>query len=134
MHMLNKRFVHRIYSRFAVHFPVMYLGQSVTGQGIVRELSLVGCQALSNAPVIEGTSLSVRLALPSDQKPLVIERAIVKWVKGLECGLAFEHHDERERGRLQQVLDELLARRRYNGLTTEAPHTDTPNAPLIACP
>lgn len=113
---------------------MMYLGQTVTGQGIVLELSLVGCQALSNAPVIEGTSLSVRLALPSDQKPLVIERATVKWVKGLECGLAFEHHDERERVRLQQVLDELLARRRYNGLTTEAPHTDTPNAPLIACP
>lgn len=134
MHTLNKRFVHRIYSRFAVHFPMMYLGQTVTGQGIVRELSLVGCQALSNAPVIEGTPVSVRLALPSYEKPLVIERATVKWVKGLECGLAFDHHDERERGRLQQVLNELLARRRYNGLTTEAPHTDTPNAPLIACP
>ncbi len=131
---MNKGFVHRSHARFLVHFSMMYLGQTVTGQGIVRELSLVGCQALCNAPVIAGTFLSLRLTLQSSHEPLVIERATVKWVKDLECGLAFDHLDELERGRLQQVLDELLARRRYNGLTTEASHTDTPSAPLIACP
>ncbi|MBX3325183.1 MAG: PilZ domain-containing protein [Nitrospira sp.] len=131
MHTLNKRFVHRIYSRFLVHFPMMYLGQTVTGQGIVLDLSLVGCQALSNTPVSESTPLSVRLALPSYQEPLVIERATVKWVKGLEFGIAFEHHDERERVRLREVLDELLASRRYSGLTTAAPHTDMPGSRLV---
>lgn len=131
---MNKGFVYRSYSRFLVQGSMMYLGQTVTGQGIVRELSLVGCQALCNAPVIAGTFLSLWLALQSSHEPLVIERATVKWVKREELGIVFDHLDERERVRLQQVLDELLARRRYNGLTTEASHTDTPSAPLIACP
>ena len=130
---MNKGFVHRSHARFLVHFSMMYLGQPVTGQGIVRELSLVGCQILGNAPVSAGTLLSLRLALPSCDEPLIIERATVKWVKGEEFGIAFDHLDEWGYVRLQQVLDELLARRRYNGLTTETPHTDTPSAPLIAC-
>jgi len=131
MHTLNKRFVHRSYARFPVHYSMMYLGQTVTGQGIVRELSLVGCEVLGNAPVIAGTPLSVRLALPSYQEPLVINRATVKWVKELEFGIAFEHHDERERVRLQEVLDELLACRSYSGPTTAAPHTDLPGSHLV---
>ena len=108
MNTLSKGFVHRSYSRFLVHCSMMYLGQTVTGQGIVRELSLVGCQALCNAPVIEGTPLSVRLALPSYQEPLVIRRATVKWVRGLECGIAFGHLDERERMQLQEVLAQII--------------------------
>ena len=122
---MNKRFVHRSYSRFLVQFSMMYLGQTVTGQGIVRDLSRMGCQALCNAPVIMRKPLSVRLALPSCQEPLIIQQACVKWVKGLECGLAFDYLDQREKARLQPVLDELLTRRHYSGLT---------NAPPIAGP
>ena len=130
MDMLNTRFVYRSYSRFPVHCSMMYLGQAVSGQGIVRELSLMGCQALGNAPVTVGRTLSLRVALPNSHEPLVITQASVKWTKGLECGIAFDHLEEREKVRLQQVLDESLARRRY----TAAPHTDKPNVPLIAGP
>lgn len=121
MIMPNTRFVHRTHARFSVHFSLMYLGQSVIGQGIVREVSGAGCQLLGTAPVSAGTTLSVRLAFPNCQKPLVIKHATVKWVKGLEFGLAFEDLDEQARTPLQAMLHEMLAKRRYSGLAKPQP-------------
>jgi hypothetical protein len=122
MNTLTKTFQHRTYARYLVQFPMMYLGQTVSGQGVVRELSGVGCQVLSTTPMSEGTTLSVRLALPNDQEPLVIERATVKWVKGLEFGLTFDPLDQQQTTRLQQVIEERLAQRSYSGL--RQPHTN----------
>ncbi|MGH7182380.1 MAG: hypothetical protein ACREJN_10430 [Nitrospiraceae bacterium] len=62
--------------------------------------------------------MSVRLSLPTCQKPLVIKQATVKWVKGLEFGVAFEHLDEREVERLRRMLDDLLGSGSYSGLPT----------------
>lgn len=112
----NRPFKHRSYARFLVQFPMMYLGQNVSDQSIVRKLSVAGCQVFGNAPAIVGKVLSVRLTLPNGQKPLVIERATVKWVKGLEFGLAFDYLDKQQTAQLQQVMDEWLAQRSYSGL------------------
>ena len=112
----NKRFALRIYSRFPVQISMMYLGQDSAGQGIVRELSRVGCRVLGNDPVVAGETMSARISLPTGQKPLVIEQATVKWVKGLEFGLAFRRLHEREVHQLQRLLDELLGCGTYSGL------------------
>lgn len=116
MDTLTKTFQPRTYARFLVQFPMMYLGRTVSGQGVIKGLSLAGCQALGNAPASAGQMLSVRLTLPNDQEPLVIDRATVKWVKGLEFGLTFDHLDEQQTIRLQQVIEERLAQRSYSGL------------------
>lgn len=144
MNTLTKTFVQRSYARFLVQFPMMYLGQTVSGQGIVRGLSLAGCQALGNAPANAGQMLSVRLTLPNDQKPLLIKRATVKWVKGLEFGLTFDHLDEQQTIRLQRVIEEQLAQRYYSGLwqrltdrlnpshhLPQAPSFDVPRSGLV---
>lgn len=135
MNTLTRTFVQRSYARFLVQFPMMYLGQMASGQGIVRGLSLAGCQALGNAPAGVGQLLSLRLTLPNDQEPLVIERATVKWVNGLEFGLNFDHLVEQQATRLQQVIEERLAQRRYSGLWqrfTDRLHSSDPlpQAPL----
>jgi len=44
---------------------MMYLGQDFTGQGIVRELSRVGCRVLGNDPVVAVETMSVRISLPT---------------------------------------------------------------------
>jgi PilZ domain-containing protein len=111
----NKRFALRIYSRFPVQISVIYLGHDSAGQGIVQELSRVGCRILGKDPVMAGEALSVRIALPSSPKPLIIERVIVKWVKGLEFGVAFDDLDPREADRLQRQLEALLGRGSYRG-------------------
>ncbi|MGH7182978.1 MAG: hypothetical protein ACREJN_13500, partial [Nitrospiraceae bacterium] len=72
------RFGLRIYSQFPVQISMMYLGQNSAGQGIVRELSRVGCRILSNDPVVAGETLSLRISLPTCPKPVLIEPATVQ--------------------------------------------------------
>jgi len=55
----NTRFALRVYSRFPVQITMIYLGQNSAGQGIVQELSRVGCRILGNDPVVVGEALSV---------------------------------------------------------------------------
>jgi len=121
----NKGFALRIYSRFPVQISMMYLGQYSAGQGIVHELSRVGCRILGNDRVVAGETLSVRISLPSYPSPLVIEQATVQWVKGLEFGMVFEHLHPRETHRLQRLLDALLGSRSYRDLPAEPPNVTT---------
>ncbi len=116
MHKQNKRFALRIYSRFPVQISMMYLGEDSAGQGIVREVSRVGCRVLGNDPVVAGETMSVRLSLPTCQTPLVIEQATVQWVKGLEFGVAFNQLHEREAHQLQRLLDAILVSGPSSGL------------------
>ena len=109
-----QRFTLRTYSRFPAQMSMMYLGPDFAGQGMVRELSRVGCRAFGNYPVVSGDTLSIRISLPTHPKPLVIDQATVQWVKGLEYGVAFECLDEGEADRLQEMLDEFLDRASYS--------------------
>ena len=111
----NKRFALRTYSRFPLHISMTYFGQVSAGRGTVQELSRVGCRILGNDPVIAGETLSVRIAVPTSTKPLIIEQATVKWVKGLEFGVAFKHIHPLEADRLQQLLEALLGNESYRG-------------------
>jgi len=111
----NKRFALRTYSRFPMQISMMYLGQDSSGQGIAQELSRVGCRILGKDPVVTGETLSVRIALPTFQNPLIIEQATVKWVKGLEFRVAFGQLDDRQADRLQRLLDVLIGSGSYSG-------------------
>jgi len=104
----NKRFAVRVYSRFPVQISMKYVGQNSAGQGIVQELSRVGCRILGNDPVVAGETLSVEISLPTSQKPLLIGQTTVKWAKGLEFGLAFKRLQPQEADQLQRLIDELL--------------------------
>ena len=113
----NKRFALRTYSRLPVQISMVYLGQDFAGQGTVQELSRVGCRILGNDPVVAGETLSVRITLPNS-KPLTIEHATVRWVKGLEFGIAFGQLEKREADRLQHLLNALLESGSYSGRPT----------------
>ena len=105
---VNKRFALRVYSGFPVPISIIYRGQNSAGDGAVQELSRSGCRILGNDPVIAGETLSVQIVLPTFEQPLVIEQATVKWVKGLEFGLAFKQLQAREANRVEHLLDVLL--------------------------
>ena len=121
----NKRFALRIYSRFPVQISMMYLGQYSAGQGIVQELSRVGCRILGNDHVVAGETVSVRISIPTYSSPLVIEQATVQWVKELEFGLVFEHLHPRETHRLQRLLGAILGSRSYSDLPAESQNVKT---------
>ena len=112
--MTNKRFALRVHPLFPVQISMVYRGKNSAGQGIVQELSPVGCRILGNDPVVAGETLDVRLSFSTLERPLFLERATVKWVKGLEFGLAFKRLQRREADRLQYLLDALHASETYS--------------------
>ena len=105
--MTDKRFALRIHSPFPLPISITYGGQRSAGEGIVQELSRVGCRILGNGPVEEREALRIQISCPASQ-PLVIEQAIVKWVKGLEFGLAFKRLVPRDVAALPHLLETLL--------------------------
>ena len=111
---VNRRFAPRIYSQFPVPISIIYRGQKSAGEGIVQELSRVGCRILGKDPVVAGETLTVRIELPSSPKSLIIEQATVRWVKGLEFGVVFHDLPQREANRLQHLLEALLSSESYS--------------------
>ena len=123
----NKRFALRVDSGLPVQISMIYLGQVSAGRGIVQELSRVGCRILGNDPAIVGETLNLRLSLTSG-KPLIIERATVQWVKGLEFGVAFHDLHQREADRLQRLLEGLLGKGSSKGGSAKSLKINPPGA------
>lgn len=110
--MTNKRFALRVDSRLPGQITMIYLGRNSAGQGMVQELSQVGCRIVGNDRdrVVAGDTVKVQLSSPTSKHPLIIERAIVKWVKGREFGVAFQQLPRRVADRLQRLLEGLLGK------------------------
>jgi len=73
--------------RFKELIPITYRGNGIAGEGMLKELSLSGGSIKGNEPVSVGMALRLRIFVPGDPEPLEIDRAIVKWVKGMEFGV-----------------------------------------------
>ncbi len=84
-------FVMRKHQRLKKLVPVRYLWDGIAGEGIIKDLSLSGSYMTGNAPVSVGMVLALQIFVPGDPEPLLIDRATVKWVKGSEFGVDFDH-------------------------------------------
>lgn len=73
--------------RFKDLVPVQYRGNGVAGEGMLKDLSLNGGSITGNLPVPVGEVLQLHMFMPGDPDPLLIDRALVKWVKGMEFGV-----------------------------------------------
>ena len=56
---------------------------------MLEDLSLSGNYVNGNAPVSVEMALALPMFAPGDPEPLLIDRAIVQWVKGSEFGVDF---------------------------------------------
>ena len=83
-------FVMRKHQRLKKLVPVRYRGDGMTGEGIINDLSLSGSYMTGNTPVSVGMTLALHMFVPGDPEPLLIDRAIVKWVKRSEFGVDFD--------------------------------------------
>ncbi len=68
----------RLAPRFRVHLPISFSGDSLTGEGIVVNLSLGGCAVESEQKVQRWKYLTLRIFLPDQGAPLVVDRAQVR--------------------------------------------------------
>lgn len=84
------KFVMRKGQRLKTFATLRYRGDRVAGEGIIKDLSLTGSYIIGNVPVSVGMGLALQIFVPGESELLVIDRAIVKWVKKAEFGVDFD--------------------------------------------
>ncbi len=96
-------FAIRKHQRLKRLVPVRYLGDGMTGEGIINDLSLSGSYMTGNTPVSVGMTLALHMFVPGDPEPLLLDHATVKWVKGcLSSGWTSTHPSRRRPSESQQ--------------------------------
>ena len=83
-----------------------FSSDDIEGEAHVTNISTGGCRAESDINMAEGLQFVALLHLPG-QRPLKIERAAVRWVKGNAFGLSFMLFLPSERAKLQKYLDSI---------------------------
>lgn len=94
-----------------VSYPVMFSDAATIGEGLVTNLSVFGCTIECADTVPERTTLLLRLLLPDQKKSLPVEQAEVRWVRGRQLGLRFDHLERAANLRLHLfVWDRMIER------------------------
>jgi PilZ domain-containing protein len=98
----------RKHIRFHVQFRSSFSSVSmVGGEGDIVDLSISGCRIESVVDVQPGASLEVRIVTNSQQTPILIQQAIVRWKRLQQFGLEFVTMDTGEWARLQHTVKQI---------------------------
>lgn len=105
----------RKHKRFNAVVPVRYGYAGTPCEGLLKDVSLGGSSIIGTVPVSVGMELMVQLSVPGDLEPLLISRALVKWVKGREFGIEFEllPADTKVHGLISTLVHDRCATRRF---------------------
>jgi hypothetical protein len=98
------RLYSRTYHRFPLFYPVIFGGAPFVGEGILSNLSLMGCSVMSDREVLCGSDVRVSVLLPNQRPALSIELGTIKWVQGYEFGVEFLRLPFEARQRLNSTL------------------------------
>ena len=101
-------FAMRKHQRLKKLVPVRYLGDGMVGEGIIKDLSLSGSHITGNRGVSLGMALALKIFMPGNPEPLLIDRAIVKWVKKSEFGVDFDTPQPKVAERITTVISTLV--------------------------
>lgn len=94
----------RAYHRFPLFYPVIFGGAPFVGEGILTNLSLMGCSVMSDREVLCGSDVRVSVLLPNQRPALSIDLGTIKWVQGYEFGVEFLRLPLEVRQRLNSTL------------------------------
>ena len=102
---------HRGLYRLPLTYPAMYCMASTVGEGMITNLSAVGCTLETDQELSEDQSVALRLILPDKLESLPIETAHIRWVKGNRAGVEFIQVDREANLRLHGfVWDKMVER------------------------
>jgi len=93
--------------RVVVKTPVSFEGKSGVGRGTTFNLSLGGCGFESRTDLDMNATLKLELYVPTDTKPVRVDRAKVVWAAGSDVGVEFLSMESTGQIRLQLYLDSL---------------------------
>ena len=112
----------RTYHRFPLRYPVIYGGAPFLGEGILNNLSLMGCSILSDRAVLCGSHVRVSVLLPNQNPTVSIELGTIKWVRSNEFGVEFISLPLEARKRLNNALrGELIKLLQGRSVRNEVP-------------
>ncbi|MBI5775793.1 MAG: PilZ domain-containing protein [Nitrospirae bacterium] len=93
--------------RVVVKDPVSFEGKFGVGRGTTFNLSLGGCALGSSTPVDPDATMRLELYIPSQKKPVKVDRARVTWTAGNDFGVEFLSLDAQERQHLKHYIASL---------------------------
>ena len=96
-------FTLRLYQRFPVQCAVTYNAGPFQGQGTVWNFSLSGWKLSGGVPLQVGQTCSLPVNLPNEESIFVVA-AIVRWVRGQECGLETLAVGKETQSRVEHVI------------------------------
>ena len=94
----------RTYHRFPLFYPVIFGGAPFVGEGILSNLSLMGCSVMCDREVLCGSDVRVSVLLPDQTPALSIDLGTIKWVQGCQFGVEFLRLPLETRQRLNRTL------------------------------
>ena len=94
----------RTYHRFPLFYPVIFGGAPFVGEGILSNLSLMGCSVMCDREVLCGSDVRVSVLLAHQAQALSIDLGTIKWVQGRQFGVEFLRLPLDARQRLNRVL------------------------------
>jgi hypothetical protein len=101
---MNPRPYFRTYHRFPLFHPVIFGGAPFVGEGILTNLSLMGCSVLCDREVLCGSDVRVSVLLPNQTPALSIDLGTITWVQGYQFGVKFLCLPLEARQRLNSTL------------------------------
>jgi hypothetical protein len=94
----------RTYHRFPLFYPVIFGGAPFVGEGMLINLSLMGCSVMCDREVLCGSDVRVSVLLPNQTPALSIDLGTIKWVHGCQFGVEFLRLPLDARQRLNSTL------------------------------
>ena len=94
----------RTYPRFPLNCPVIFSGAPDVGEGVLTNLSLMGCSIHCDRNVYCESTLRVSILLPGQTSALAVDLATIKWVRGHRFGVEFVDLPIETRRRLNRTL------------------------------
>ncbi len=94
----------RTYHRFPLFYPVIFGGAPFVGEGMLTNLSLMGCSVMCDREVLCGSDVRVSVLLPNHTPALSIDHSTIKWVQGHQFGVEFLRLPLEARQRLNSTL------------------------------
>jgi len=94
----------RIHARAVMHRRVEYRHTGGQGEGMLLDLSLLGCRIKGASPFHCGTRLRLKLLFPDQSLSVNIDLAAVRWIAGEQFGVRFLEVSPTARAHIEQVV------------------------------
>ncbi len=95
----------RQHRRIPAQLKSLLQGNSHEVEGVTLDLSIGGARIESEIDVFPGKQIQVRLVVPGEEEPLLIDQALVRWVDEDTFGIEFLKVNQERRDDLEELID-----------------------------